>query len=106
MMRNIGDHAVVLGASMSGLLAARVLANAYQRVTAVDRDPLPEHGADCKGCRRAGTRMRCCPAARRSSTNCSRGCWPAWRRPGYRSFTITASCGSQRVGTCCAGPRP
>ena len=96
MMRNIGDHAVVLGASMSGLLAARVLANAYQRMTAVDRDPLPEHGADRKGVPQAGTRTRCCPAARRSSTNCSRGCGPAWRRPGCRCFTITARCGSRR----------
>src|SRR5262245_40771297 len=34
---------------MSGLLAARVLADAYQRVTVVDRDPLPGHGADRKG---------------------------------------------------------
>ena len=35
-MRKIGDHAVVLGASIGGLLAARVLADAYQRVTIVD----------------------------------------------------------------------
>jgi len=61
MMRKIGDHAVVLGASMSGLLAARVLTDAYQRVTVVDRDPLPEHGADRKGVPQAGTRTRCCP---------------------------------------------
>ncbi len=48
-MHKIGDHAVVLGASMSGLLAARVLADAYQRVTVIDRDPLPERAADRKG---------------------------------------------------------
>jgi 2-polyprenyl-6-methoxyphenol hydroxylase-like FAD-dependent oxidoreductase len=48
-MRKIGGHAVVLGASMSGLLTARVLADAYERVTVVDRDPLPEHEADRKG---------------------------------------------------------
>jgi 2-polyprenyl-6-methoxyphenol hydroxylase-like FAD-dependent oxidoreductase len=48
-MRKIGDHAVVLGASMGGLLAARVLADAYQRVTVVDRDTLPVCGADRKG---------------------------------------------------------
>ena len=48
-MRNIGDHAVVLGASMGGLLAARVLADAYHRVTIVERDPLPESGSDRKG---------------------------------------------------------
>jgi hypothetical protein len=29
-MHNIGDHAVVLGASMSGLLAAQVFADAYR----------------------------------------------------------------------------
>ena len=39
-MRQIGDHAVVLGAGMAGLLAARVLAEAYSRVTVIDRDRL------------------------------------------------------------------
>lgn len=34
-------HAVVLGASMGGLLAARVLADFYQKVTIVERDMLP-----------------------------------------------------------------
>jgi len=48
-MRKIGDHAVVLGASIGGLLAARVLADAYQRVTIVDRDLLPEGAADRRG---------------------------------------------------------
>lgn len=48
-MHKIGDHAVVLGASMSGLLAARVLADAYQQVTVVDRDRLPERAADRRG---------------------------------------------------------
>jgi 2-polyprenyl-6-methoxyphenol hydroxylase-like FAD-dependent oxidoreductase len=36
----IGDHAVVLGGGMAGLLAARVLADAYNRVTVVERDEL------------------------------------------------------------------
>ena len=40
-MRKLGDHAVVLGASMAGLLAARVLSDAYERVTLVERDTLP-----------------------------------------------------------------
>lgn len=34
------EHAVVLGASMAGLLAARVLAEHYRQVTVVDRDTL------------------------------------------------------------------
>ncbi len=37
----VGGHAVVLGASMAGLLAARVLSDAYERVTVLDRDVLP-----------------------------------------------------------------
>lgn len=41
-LNRIGEHAVVLGASMAGLLAARVLSEAYDRVTVVERDPLPE----------------------------------------------------------------
>ena len=48
-MRKVGDHAVVLGASMGGLLAARVLADAFRRVTLVERDRLPESGLDRKG---------------------------------------------------------
>jgi 2-polyprenyl-6-methoxyphenol hydroxylase-like FAD-dependent oxidoreductase len=36
----IGDHAVVLGASVAGLLAARQLSEAYREVTLIDRDVL------------------------------------------------------------------
>ncbi|MGH3101916.1 MAG: FAD-dependent oxidoreductase, partial [Thermoleophilia bacterium] len=49
MGRQIGDRAVVLGASMAGLLAARVLADAYKRVTVVDRDVLPAPGVQRRG---------------------------------------------------------
>lgn len=42
-------HAVVLGASMGGLLAARVLADAYQRVTIVERDLLPDAAQHRRG---------------------------------------------------------
>jgi 2-polyprenyl-6-methoxyphenol hydroxylase-like FAD-dependent oxidoreductase len=40
---------VVLGASMAGLLAARVLADSHERVTVVDRDRLPEESVDRRG---------------------------------------------------------
>jgi 2-polyprenyl-6-methoxyphenol hydroxylase-like FAD-dependent oxidoreductase len=49
MSRPVGDRAVVLGASMAGLLAARVLADAYAQVTVVDRDQLPEGSAQRRG---------------------------------------------------------
>jgi hypothetical protein len=45
----IGDHAIVLGASMAGLLAARVLADAYAQVTIIDRDQLPPAGTHRRG---------------------------------------------------------
>lgn len=37
-----GERAVVIGGSMGGLYAARVLADAFEEVTVVDRDPLPD----------------------------------------------------------------
>ena len=37
----LGDRAVVLGASMGGLLAARVLADFYRTVVVIERDELP-----------------------------------------------------------------
>lgn len=42
-------HAVVLGASMGGLLAARVLADFYDRVTVVERDILPTDPVNRRG---------------------------------------------------------
>ena len=41
-MARLGERAVVLGASMGGLLAARVLADFYDTVTVVERDILPD----------------------------------------------------------------
>jgi 2-polyprenyl-6-methoxyphenol hydroxylase-like FAD-dependent oxidoreductase len=48
-MSRVGCSAVVLGASMAGLLAARVLSRHFQRVTLVERDVLPEGEALRKG---------------------------------------------------------
>jgi len=42
MASYIGDRAVVLGASMAGLLAARVLSDRYGQVVVIERDELPE----------------------------------------------------------------
>lgn len=42
-------HAVVLGASIGGLLAARVLSESYAKVTIFDRDELPTTAVDRKG---------------------------------------------------------
>lgn len=44
-----GEHAVVLGASMSGILAARVLADYFDQVTVVERDRPPVEGQPRRG---------------------------------------------------------
>ena len=41
-----GKHAIVIGAGMSGLLAARVAANHFERVTVLEKDDLP--GAEAR----------------------------------------------------------
>ena len=43
------QHAVVIGASMAGLLAARALADSFPRVTVLDRDALPAAVAHRRG---------------------------------------------------------
>lgn len=48
-MEQRGGHAVVLGASIGGLLAARVLADYYDRVTVVERDMLPADPVNRRG---------------------------------------------------------
>jgi len=48
-MHTSGDRAVVLGGSMAGLLAARVLADAYAEVVIVERDELPHDAAHRRG---------------------------------------------------------
>src|SRR5215208_3057531 len=47
--RKGGGHAVVLGGSLAGLLAARVLARHFDRVTVVERDAYPPNTAVRKG---------------------------------------------------------
>jgi 2-polyprenyl-6-methoxyphenol hydroxylase-like FAD-dependent oxidoreductase len=48
-MPDVRDRAVVLGASVAGLLAARVLADAYAEVVVVERDELPQGPAHRRG---------------------------------------------------------
>ena len=48
-MANLGEHAVVLGGSIGGLLAARVLSEHYHRVTIVERDVLDDEPVPRRG---------------------------------------------------------
>lgn len=42
VQNTINDHAIVIGASMAGLLAARVLVDHFGKVTLLERDQLPD----------------------------------------------------------------
>lgn len=44
-----GEHAVVVGAGMAGLLAARVLTDGFDEVTVVERDALPDEAVARRG---------------------------------------------------------
>src|SRR5438105_13507112 len=44
-----GQHAVVIGASMAGLLASRVLSDHFEQVTVIERDHLPQEVQPRKG---------------------------------------------------------
>ena len=48
-MRQLGECAVVVGASIGGLLAARVLADCYGEVLLVERDRFPESPVNRRG---------------------------------------------------------
>jgi 2-polyprenyl-6-methoxyphenol hydroxylase-like FAD-dependent oxidoreductase len=45
----LGEHAVVLGAGMAGLLAARVLSEFYDSVSIIERDRLPDYPCHRRG---------------------------------------------------------
>jgi 2-polyprenyl-6-methoxyphenol hydroxylase-like FAD-dependent oxidoreductase len=47
--RRLGKKAVVIGGSIGGLLSARVLSDYFERVTVIERDPIPETPEPRKG---------------------------------------------------------
>ena len=57
------NHAIVIGGSMAGLLAARILTDHYQQVTLLERDHFPSDAGRVGVFRRAGIRMGCWPVA-------------------------------------------
>jgi len=48
-MKHIRQHAIVIGASMGGLLAARALSDFYAVVTVLERDTFPQSDIPRKG---------------------------------------------------------
>jgi glycine/D-amino acid oxidase-like deaminating enzyme len=48
------QHAVVIGASMAGMLASRVLSDHFERVTIIEREQLPQEAQARKGVPQGG----------------------------------------------------
>jgi heterodisulfide reductase subunit A-like polyferredoxin len=57
------ERAIVMGGSLAGLTAARVLSDHYREVIVVERDASGQWASNGAGCRRAGMRMASFPAA-------------------------------------------
>jgi 2-polyprenyl-6-methoxyphenol hydroxylase-like FAD-dependent oxidoreductase len=74
-MTRCGEHALVIGASMGGLLAARVLAEHYDRVTIIERDGLPEKPEPRKGVPQ-GRHTHALHARGREGQRAERAGWP------------------------------
>ena len=52
--RTLGEHAIVMGASMAGLLSARILSDYFKKVTVIERDKLNDRAENRKGQPQAG----------------------------------------------------
>ncbi|WP_248846210.1 NAD(P)-binding protein [Rhodococcus pyridinivorans] len=70
----IGERAVVLGASMSGLSAARVLSDRFAEVTVIDRDRLPSTDEPRRGVPQGRHIHVLISGDSNSSRRCSPGC--------------------------------
>ena len=73
--RHARPHAVVIGASVAGLLAARVLSEVYQRVTLLIEMSFGRTETLVEVCPKRGTRTCFSGADCRPSRSCSRHHW-------------------------------
>ena len=65
MAGKLGQHAVVVGASVAGLIAARVLAEYFDEVTAIEQDELSDQPVIHKSVPQGHHHTRCWRAASR-----------------------------------------
>ncbi|MFB6161636.1 MAG: tryptophan 7-halogenase [Haloferacaceae archaeon] len=97
-----GGHAVVVGGGIAGLLAARVLADGFEGVTLVERDPLPDEPVPRRGVPQSRHIHVMLEAGRATLEDLFRGtgrtCWPpaAWRSTARGTSSSTLRGGSSR----------
>ena len=105
MRRNLGDCAVVLGGSMAGLLAARVLAERFATVVVVERDRLPNGPEPRRGVPQGKHIHGLLAGGQQAIEQLLPGLTKTWRRTGCRSVTRWPTCGSASTATA-SGRRP
>ena len=102
----LGERAIVLGASMSGLLAARVLADFFGTVTVVERDELPDDPANRRGVPQGRHVHALLPRGAQILDELFPGFSMSWS-PTVLPFGTTGTCPSSTVsysGHECCGP--
>ncbi len=72
-MSQIGEHAIVLGASLAGLAAAAAMARRFHRVTIIERDQLPRSTEPRRGVPQGRHATSCCPQGASTWPGCSPG---------------------------------
>jgi len=80
----VGDRAVVLGGSVTGMFAVSALAEGYREVIVVDRDELIGVREARRGSPQARHINGCWPAGRGRWRTCSRRSPPRWWPPAVR----------------------
>jgi hypothetical protein len=81
-------QAIVVGSSMAGMLAARVLSDIFERVIVLERDTLPEGPQLRSGVSQARHLHALLPRGRGSSRRISRELLLSWNLPGPKYSTL------------------
>jgi len=94
-------QAVVIGASLAGLIAVRVLCNHFECVTLIERDELPEQSGTSKGCPAGQAEIRAALAKKPNAIVYSYpGQWHAFTRLNgahYNAAAASAACRRARI---------
>ena len=100
------DHAVVLGGSIAGLLAARVLADAYAEVMVLDRDVLAPGVAPRRGAPQGRHIHGLLARGQLALEELFAGLTAELVRAAHPSATCSATPGCCSAGTALRAPRP
>lgn len=91
MAQCLGQHATVIGGSLAGLMTARVLADHFDAVTVLERDPIDAQPGIHKSIPRAIISTGCCWADSRSWRRCISAFSTSWMHLALRVVALAPS---------------